>query len=77
MYKKFLARASGVNDGRSLWALYRMGMGHAKLSDSLVTEQIFASLREKGKDPFWEQVADFTEHFEKWRAQYGDYVRLE
>lgn len=77
MYKKFLARTSGVNDGRRLWALYRMGMGHAKLSDSLVTEQIFASLRENGKDPFWEQLADFSKDFEKWRDQYGDYVRLE
>ena len=77
MFGKFLEHSSGVTNGRHLWALYRMGMGHAKLSDPLMTEQIFASLIEKGNDPFWEQVTKFSVDFEKWRIQYGDYVSSE
>lgn len=72
MYKRASSGLPGGMD--NLWALYGMARGHARIENVPQAQQILASIRDKGGEGFWTQVADYTLREESWMSKFGRYL---
>lgn len=72
MYKR---ASQGLPEGvENLWPLYGMARGHARIENIPQARQILGTLRDKGGEGFWTQLADYTLREEGWTAKFGRYI---
>ena len=72
MYRR--ASAALPEGSYNLWLLYGMTGGYARLGDVSQVQQALSSLRDRGGEGFWMQLADYEQKEESWRAKYGIYL---
>ncbi len=72
MYKR---ASAGLPEGKeNLWALYGMARGHARIANVPQAQQVLGSIRDKGGEGFWTQLADYTLWEETWISKFGRYL---
>ncbi|MBP8985357.1 MAG: tetratricopeptide repeat protein [Syntrophobacterales bacterium] len=72
MYKR--ASAALPEGSYNLWALQGMARGYAGIGDEVQVQQLLSSLRDRGGEGFWTQLADYEQREGIWRAKYGKYL---
>ncbi|GEM_PF-1512494 len=73
MYKKFQTVSS--NGEQDLWGLYWMGRSYLNHNDKAGADQIFSSVREKGKEEFWSTIINYCVDEKRWSDTCRRYVK--
>lgn len=73
MYKKFQTVSS--NGEQDLWGLYWMGRSYLNNNDKTGADQIFSSVREKGKEEFWSTIINYCVDEKRWSDTLRRYVK--